>query len=1046
MMILLVLLLVAAIVVVVLAGRQQRRESMGKVTAQVFHGKADDTPRPYYVQLYRRYPQEGMHSCGAALIAPGVIVTAAHCLHSSVNDYFYEDEIWCAIGYDNLTPLNRCLIVKASRIMIHERFSSLRSKKMPLKGTARYDDWKSKTTGNTPYYYYYAPLIRLNSGSPLVKYELQNDFYTYGTADIALVYFDIPANYSTYKIAPIQLSALTPQDVYSTFKKGGIEIFGRGRTENGPTTTINTYSASIHLDKSVYDKDAVFGDIITQIYWSRLIPIPQMGNSGPGDSGGPVVYADANGDPQLLAIHRATSAVQNRYSISIHTSISYYANWIQKAIETHDREKLAAAGTPAHEERPSLTTLDSGITRAEIAHVLHVLCAEEMRALRLKTRKPAAGPVSPASAGRKVSPAAKEEPLTFHELWGEDVVDLEKYFETEGAYESLLDRAVDAGVKRDVAEAHVQQAIAWQLVTGKHTEEVLLEMVTDDVEQEDTEDHIDEGASVNKFKSVAYLKSAAELRNESGTRKFALSRIGGGAAWPEGQPRKWADDDTVITCDKAGHGRHELDQPEFAVASIETAGWTCNNILKPGLRRYMFCDFVRKFQSYLKVRRMWPWYPQYLAFARTQPTPRTLGMLEKISPDPADYGPPGARTSSYSPDGSTRDLLPGFPVQGLSHTAQARWYWDSSNKKPSTIPGIPEFRKGHMYWLQKDGTPWPVVGEKTMYEEYSWIFQELGGYESRGGKGLTFSEFLFAYNNDESVQRNTTVPGQTQWIKIRTEAEKVRDPEFKGKITLFASTDCLRQSMIHEDYVKPAYDIGDPVFVRRVDGNDTSERVFSGTVRRYRSVPKNDRDLMMIYDDGDGVATTRRLKIFQIAGVLEKFPNFPITRFEQAIWHWGEYYVEFDELTPPPAGMVRQERAALEEKGCYLMGQDLWPRGLGKVNALRSRALYECSDPPKKPAVGTAAVAVAVRVESAVKDKDEAVSAEKREIVKLKTAAKKVVAAAAAAAKPGPPTRPRWRAVQVAEAEAALATEARAYVAAGAKVRALASASRWCAF
>ena len=399
------------------------------------------------------------------------------------------------------------------------------------------------------------------------------------------------------------------------------------------------------------------------------------------------------------------------------------------------------------------------------------------------------------------------------------------------------------------------------------------------------------------------------------------------------------------------------------------------------------------------MRQMRPWYPQYLAFAATQPTRRTEGMLEAIySPPLPSYGLPGLRLSTYDQNGTVVN------DEGLDVLRETRAWWKSNLGDGD---GNVRYR-----WLQEDGTPWPALGEKTMYEEYAWVNQYEGG-------AVPFSEALFMCNNNEQV----FYPAENKWVGYRGVFNATVNRYVTGnrKIAIDGvEQDRLRQTMIHEDFTKPVYAIGDRVFVRHQDGNRLSERFFPGTVRRYRVIEKNERDVVAKHK-GSKIP----LKIRHAEAVFGQ-----TAEMSSELWHWGEYYVEYDDATLPPADRVNRACADAEEKGRYAMGQNLWPRGEGTVNALRTRALYECTNPAKKPALPAL---------PGVKEKE-------TEKCRISLKHKGVIAAAAANAMQGlaslvpletkvtsaansrtPPSRqPRWRAI-VAEAIAAMSIEQKAF-------------------
>jgi hypothetical protein len=957
-------------------------------------GTSDLKSRPYYVQLYRGDTKY----CGGVLIAPGVVLTAAHCLTgNTVNDLI------CRVGDDNINtqPIKGI----ATRIVIHERFLSNRDKslykflRITLNAKAAHAI-ATESTCKRGLQYNIDPIE--NDGKKnffkMEDYELVNDIYSYGVSDIAVIFFDVKENNMLF---PIEMSTMPLNTIKSTFSRGGLEVIGRGLTEKGKSSVDLRYFPA-KLNETQYDFDAhlrlgamsIMSSLPakTNRGWClpgrRCSPSTGPANTDRGDSGSPMVYIDpVDQQPRLIGI-QSTAASDRTYGRA--TIVQNYANWINKAIDMHSLEKSAAGTNVRYKTRPSLAFLDVKITQREISHVLHALCAEEMRALRQKTNTSSA------------NPSAQREKLSFRELWGEDMVDLEKYFgESKDAYENLLNKCTENGVLPSIAEAHIQQAIVWQLVTGEHTEEILLEMVTADIEEDSVPN---EGVSLNKFKSVAYLKSATELRNQAGTRKFKIAYIGGSDAWPGGQPRKVAKDKTVITCDRVhlpGEPpyRHGLDDPGFVpVCFSAAAGWTCQNILQPYMLRHMFCDFVRKFQAYMSMRQMRPWYPQYLAFAATQPTRRTEGMLEAIySPPLPSYGLPGLRLSTYDQNGTVVN------DEGLDVLRETRAWWKSNLGDGD---GSVRYR-----WLQEDGTPWPALGEKTMYEEYAWINQYEGG-------AVPFSEALFMCNNDEQVFN----PAENKWIGYRDVFNATVNRYVTGnrKIAIDGvEQDRLRQTMIHEDFTKPVYAIGDRVFVRHQDGNRLSERFFSGTVRRYRVIEKNERDV---------VAKHKGFKIpLKIRHVEAVFGQ--TAEMSSELWHWGEYYVEYDDTTLPPADRVNRACADAEEKGRYAMGQNLWPRGEGKVNALRTRALYECTNPAKKPAPALPGGKIKEKIKERcpISPTDKGVIAAAANAMQgLASLVPLEVKVTRAANSRTPPSRPRWRAI-VAEAISAMSIEQKAF-------------------
>lgn len=132
--------------------------------------------------------------------------------------------------------------------------------------------------------------------------------------------------------------------------------------------------------------------------------------------------------------------------------------------------------------------------------------------------------------------------------------------------------------------------------------------------------------------------------------------------------------------------------------------------------------------------------------------------------------------------------------------------------------------------------------------------------------------------------------------------------------------------MIHDSEARPVYAIGDKVFVRRADGDRVrSERVFAGTIRKSFVIEKDKRELVTRLR-GTGTDNFPMPLYLLAKEGPEKY------KLSSEIWHWVTYLIELD----------------YTGEYIWAAGQTIFPRGDGKVNALRTRRLYECTDPKKK--------------------------------------------------------------------------------------------------
>ena len=626
----------------------------------------------------------------------------------------------------------------------------------------------------------------------------------------------------------------------------------------------------------------------------------------------------------LLSLYSGTTE-RGGQAVTQATAIPDYREWILRSIfdlnyrlsDLKGRDSLFTA--PERETRPAFVLLDQEMSSMEIAHVLHVLCAEQVRKIR------ATLPTS----------------MTFRELWGKDVLDLADYFNSDaGAYAKLL--------QKGVREADLQQAIVWQLITGPESEKLLMRLTGSSSPDQK------EGYSINEFKHAYYKRDGEFLSNGPGTRKFKLANIGGATAWPGNLPNEWENDKTIIYCN-LHDPPHKLDDPSKTAAVRAAAPRGRVHVLKQGMLRRMFCDFVNVFQRYLEMRKKRPWYPQYLHFGLRGKRGSHQEAIERKKFELVNYG---SFQKPFDLETKTRPI----PVPD-------GWTRGSPWKSPFADFGEEYDRKyddASMYWLQKDGNPWPVLSEDTIYEEYAWIDLTLNDgvlqYFGRKHRGFTFSEALFMYNSNEKVFLLPQVlPSSfSAWISARAELKSFFEKVGAGK----------------------------PGMELMLEGLDQDRYRTRSGMKKLKVKPKPGQQPTYSFEPISIYRKVDTVRFRQDAGLIsERFHKSTVVADRNVniekggeIWHWKEYCISLHGAVEPKRlktvmeqwnqngllNLYKGNNHVVNRYTIWVAGQDLYPsnRGNWEIGPLATRALYECWDPEEDPLAAAAAAAVALALAS----------------------------------------------------------------------------------
>eukprot|EP01025_Chloroclados_australasicus_P066075 TRINITY_DN903_c0_g1_i1.p1 TRINITY_DN903_c0_g1~~TRINITY_DN903_c0_g1_i1.p1 ORF type:complete len:588 (-),score=61.67 TRINITY_DN903_c0_g1_i1:342-2105(-) len=262
---------------------------------RVFEGQETEVERwPYLISLQRRLsgPFRGcyLHRCGATLIAPDLVLTAAHCLWSPSHDYRH-------------TSIPNILGV--------ELYAALGPRCRHQQGLRRIK---------------------------VIRYFISDDYVaesqTRGGGDIAVLQLEQPFEEG--------MLANLSQQQDSLLEKNQLTVVGWGDTESDDAS----YAIrKLRMGTLKYVSDSICEAIMSAVSDGRLTVHKDREvcaynsdiDSCDGDSGGPLLLADSEGDPtedvQVGIVSWGPPGAcgqSNRQLVGVYTSVSHYLPWIEQ--------------------------------------------------------------------------------------------------------------------------------------------------------------------------------------------------------------------------------------------------------------------------------------------------------------------------------------------------------------------------------------------------------------------------------------------------------------------------------------------------------------------------------------------------------------------------------------------------------------------------------------------------------------------------------------------------------------------------------------------